>query len=101
MIDFTDTIYLASQSGIDPDTGFQIKGTYSEVLCRVNDGAQKIVNSNGEEVIAQAKIYLPFDAEVGIYHKLKLKETSKELNIQKIEYKKDVSGKLNHIVVYV
>lgn len=103
MITYTDTIFVSRGSTLNEDTGFYESSPYESINCRVNFGATKITNMNGDEIIAKAKIYFPTNAGISLKDKLKFSDTdeSREMHIQSIEYKSDLRGKINHLIIWV
>lgn len=101
MIKFSDVGYFSAGTTVNEDTGFMENATFNPIPCRINYGFSNIVNNEGQEVISQAKIYLPASFPVDINYKFKYNSTDKDYKIQAVEHKKDVKGITQHKVVYI
>lgn len=98
-IPYTDTCILVPPTTIDPDTGDNLLGQEITSKCRFNYSSQLVRAYNGDMVVAMAKIYIPADSEITSHYKIKVDEKLKD--ILKLEEKKDLSGRVNHYVVYI
>lgn len=92
-----DTIYETTTNAYNDKT---LTSKYTDVACRFQKTKRRMTDNSGENVTVLGEIWLEADYS-DIDYNWVVEKDSKKYYIADIEFNYDLSGNLDHIVLYV